>query len=70
MHGAVRTLVSSFVALAWQYRAPSFAIYLSGSRPSPCVKLKPFTELLGGVPTIVYGYFALLYVTPALQYFF
>jgi phosphate transport system permease protein len=25
---------------------------------------KPFLELLGGVPTIVYGYFALLYVTP------
>ena len=28
---------------------------------------KPFLELLGGVPTIVYGYFALLFVTPLLQ---
>jgi phosphate transport system permease protein len=28
---------------------------------------KPFLELLGGVPTVVYGYFALLYVTPVLQ---
>ena len=30
---------------------------------------KPFLELLGGVPTIVYGYFALLFVTPLLQIF-
>jgi phosphate transport system permease protein len=28
---------------------------------------KPFLELLGGVPTIIYGYFALLFVTPLLQ---
>jgi phosphate transport system permease protein len=28
---------------------------------------KPFLELLGGVPTIVYGYFALLFLTPLLQ---
>jgi ABC-type phosphate transport system permease subunit len=28
---------------------------------------KPFLELLGGVPTIVYGYFALTFVTPILQ---
>jgi phosphate transport system permease protein len=28
---------------------------------------KPLLELLGGVPTIVYGYFALLFVTPLLQ---
>ncbi|WP_157451359.1 phosphate ABC transporter permease subunit PstC [Caldimonas taiwanensis] len=29
--------------------------------------LKPVLELLSGVPTIVYGYFALLFVTPMLQ---
>jgi phosphate transport system permease protein len=28
--------------------------------------LKPFLELLAGVPTIVYGYFALTYITPTL----
>ncbi len=28
---------------------------------------KPFLELLAGIPTIVYGYFALLFVTPLLQ---
>ncbi len=30
--------------------------------------LKPALELLAGVPTVVYGYFALLTVTPALQH--
>jgi phosphate transport system permease protein len=29
--------------------------------------LKPALELLAGIPTIVYGYFALVFVTPALQ---
>ncbi len=32
--------------------------------------LKPLLELLAGVPTVVYGYFALLTVTPFLQKFF
>jgi hypothetical protein len=31
---------------------------------------KPFLELLGGVLTVVYGYFALLFVTPLLQKIF
>ncbi|KYC34806.1 phosphate ABC transporter permease [Scytonema hofmannii PCC 7110] len=30
---------------------------------------KPFLELLAGIPTVVYGYFALLFVTPLLQNF-
>jgi phosphate transport system permease protein len=29
--------------------------------------LKPLLEILAGVPTVVYGYFALVYVTPALR---
>jgi phosphate transport system permease protein len=28
---------------------------------------KPLLELLGGIPTIIYGYFALVFVTPLLQ---
>ena len=32
--------------------------------------LKPVLELLAGVPTVVYGYFALLFVTPLLQKLF
>ncbi|NEO26679.1 MAG: phosphate ABC transporter permease subunit PstC [Kamptonema sp. SIO4C4] len=31
--------------------------------------LKPILEILAGVPTVVYGYFALLFVTPLLQTF-
>ena len=38
---------------------------------SPKVRriLKPILEILAGVPTVVYGYFALLTVTPFLQFF-
>jgi len=44
------------------------AIYLSEFAPSTVRRvLKPTLELLAGVPTIVYGYFALVFVTPALQ---
>jgi phosphate transport system permease protein len=32
--------------------------------------LKPVLEILAGVPTVVYGYFALTFVTPVLQRFF
>jgi len=44
------------------------AIYLSEFAPFRVREVaKPFLEMLGGVPTIVYGYFALLFVTPLLQ---
>ena len=44
------------------------AIYLS-EYATPRVRsiLKPMLELLAGIPTVVYGYFALVYVTPLLQ---
>ena len=66
------TLMSSLVALAVAIPLGTIiAIYLSEFAPFAVREIaKPFLELLGGVPTIVYGYFALLYVTPALQYFF
>ena len=66
------TLVSSLVALAVAIPLGTMiAIYLSEFAPFAVRETaKPFLELLGGVPTIVYGYFALLYVTPALQFFF
>jgi phosphate transport system permease protein len=46
------------------------AIYLSEYAP-PGVRrvVKPILEVLAGVPTVVYGYFALLFVTPLLQNF-
>lgn len=44
------------------------AIYLSQyASPRSRMILKPFLEILAGVPTVVYGYFALLFVTPLLQ---
>ncbi|QLY27365.1 phosphate ABC transporter permease subunit PstC [Bdellovibrio sp. KM01] len=36
-------------------------------RPNVREVLKPVLELLAAVPTVVYGYFALLFVTPLLQ---
>ncbi|BAU46981.1 phosphate ABC transporter permease [Sulfurifustis variabilis] len=44
------------------------AIYLSEFAPHRVREtIKPMLEMLGGVPTVVYGYFALLLVTPLLQ---
>lgn len=46
------------------------AIYLSEyADPKLRQWLKPALEILAGVPTVVYGYFALLFVTPLLQKF-
>jgi len=46
------------------------AIYLSEfATPRAREIAKPILELLSGVPTIVYGYFALLFITPILQTF-
>lgn len=44
------------------------AVYLSEyASPRAQALLKPTLELLAGVPTVVYGYFALTFVTPALR---
>ncbi len=63
------TLTSSMVALSIAIPLGTIiAIYLSEFAPFRLREIaKPFLELLGGVPTIVYGYFALLFVTPLLQ---
>lgn len=46
------------------------AIYLSEYAPRKLrAWLKPSLELLAGVPTVVFGYFALLFVTPLLKNF-
>jgi phosphate transport system permease protein len=48
----------------------SAAIYLSEyASPKVAAILRPAVELLAGVPTVVYGYFALLFVTPVLRSF-
>ena len=63
------TLVSSGVALAVAIPMGTvIAIYLSEFANNRVREIaKPVLELLGGIPTIVYGYFALLFVTPLLQ---
>jgi len=63
------TLVTSAVALCVAIPVGTIiAIYLSEFAPFSIREVaKPFLELLGGVPTIVYGYFALVFVTPLLQ---
>ena len=63
------TVVSSAVALALAVPVGTIiAIYLSEFAPFSVREVaKPFLELLGGVPTIIYGYFALLFITPMLQ---
>jgi phosphate transport system permease protein len=44
------------------------AIYMSEyARPRVRKWLKPALELLAGIPTVVFGYFALTFVTPRLQ---
>ena len=63
------TVVSSAVALGVAVPLGTIiAIYLSEFAPfSIREAAKPLLELLSGVPTVVYGYFALLFVTPLLQ---
>jgi len=61
----VTTLVAVLVAVPVGTTA---AIYLSEYAPHRLREIvKPILELLSAVPTVVYGYFALLFVTPLLQ---
>jgi phosphate transport system permease protein len=63
------TLTTTFVALLLAIPVgTTIAIYLSEFAPHRLREtVKPTLELLGAVPTVVYGYFALLMVTPLLQ---
>ena len=63
------TLVTTTVALAVALPIGTIvAMYLSEYAPALVREtLKPVLELLSAVPTVVYGYFALQFVTPLLQ---
>jgi phosphate transport system permease protein len=64
----VITLIALLVAVPLGLGA---AIYISEyARPRTRALLKPILEILAGVPTVVYGYFALTFVTPLLQSLF
>jgi phosphate transport system permease protein len=66
------TLLTSFIALSFSVPAGLIiAIYVSEYADERARRvLKPILELLAGIPTIVYGYFALLFITPLLQIIF
>lgn len=63
------TLLTSFIAISVALPIGlSISIYLSEYAPKNFRKtIKPLLELLAAVPTVVYGFFALIIVTPFLQ---
>ena len=65
------TLLTSFIAISVALPIGlSISIYLSEYAPKSFRKtVKPLLELLAAVPTVVYGFFALIVVTPFLQQF-
>jgi phosphate transport system permease protein len=75
-HFGIWPLVSGTIlisAIALTFAIPfgiMAAVYLSEYASAKARKvLKPAVEILAGVPTVVYGYFALVTVTPILQTF-
>jgi phosphate transport system permease protein len=63
------TLVTTAVALVVAIPVGTIAAIFLSEYASHRVRewLKPALELLSAIPTVVYGYFALLFVTPLLQ---
>lgn len=63
------TFLTTFVALSLAIPLGTIAATFLSEYVSPRWReiLKPLLELLAAVPTVVYGYFALLFVTPLLQ---
>jgi phosphate transport system permease protein len=66
------TLVTSSIAILISLPLGlASAVYLSEyASPKARSILKPILEILAGIPTVVYGYFALLFVTPILKSIF
>lgn len=66
------TLMTTFIAMCIAIPlGSSVAVYLSEyARPGTRNLLKPILEILAGIPTIVYGYFALTFMTPILREIF
>jgi len=65
------TIITSFIAMVVALPfGLSAAIYLSEYATSKVRKIvKPILEILAGVPTVVFGYFALTFMTPLLRIF-
>jgi phosphate transport system permease protein len=61
----ITSAIAIFVSLPLGLAA---ALFLSEyASPKARSTLKPILEILAGIPTVVYGYFALLFMTPLLQ---
>jgi phosphate transport system permease protein len=64
----ITSVIAMFVSLPLGLAA---ALFLSEyATPKARATLKPILEVLAGIPTVVYGYFALLFMTPLLQSIF
>jgi len=59
------TVIAVVVAVPFGLLAAIYLAELAGERQRRA--LKPILEVLAGIPTVVYGYFALTFVTPVLQ---
>lgn len=68
---AAGTFLTSAIALLVALPVGLLAAVFLSEMATPRVRqvLKPLLEVLAGVPTVVYGYFALLFVTPVLAWF-
>lgn len=66
------TLITSFIAICVSLPLGlATALFLSEYASLKArSRLKPILEILAGIPTVVYGYFALLFMTPLLQKIF
>jgi phosphate transport system permease protein len=66
------TLTTSLIAMTVSLPLGlASALFLSEyASPRARSVLKPILEILAGIPTVVYGYFALLFMTPLLQKIF
>lgn len=65
----IATFITSLIAMLVAFPpGMMIAIYLSEyASPRTRRTLKPVLEVLAGIPTVVYGYFALTFMTPLLQ---
>ena len=63
------TLITSLIAILVSLPLGlAAALFLSEyASPKARATLKPILEILAGIPTVVYGYFASLFMTPLLQ---
>ncbi len=66
------TMLTSFIAIAVALPIGlTIAVYLNEYAPKGFRKfIKPILEVLAAIPTVVYGYFALMVITPFLQQLF